>query len=87
MKAALLDAPAASGQGIYVRMVEIEADALTDRHLPQITSCDLPSKEYVWLPDDNPSNPYGGAFHSVAVIARREELRIQVEKEARAKKK
>jgi hypothetical protein len=82
MKAALLDAPAASGRGVYLRMVELESAAqLTDHHLPQITSCDLPSGEYVWLPDAANSY-YGGAFHSLAVLARREELRVEIEKEA-----
>lgn len=66
-RAALLDAPADSGRGVYLRMVECEGSELTDRHLATITACDLPAGRYVWLPSEDPRNThkpnqYGGAF-------------------------
>lgn len=54
--AARLDA-----QAIYQGMDTLDHPAqLTDRHLPQITACDLPAGLYQWVPDAR--NPYGGAF-------------------------
>lgn len=59
VKAALLDA-----QGIYLRMEELADESqLTDRHLPTITSCDLPAGKYQWIADVR--NPYGGSFFEV----------------------
>ena len=56
IKAALLDE-----QGIFLCIDElVDAGDLTDRHLPQITECDLPPNRYFWQADD--ANPYGGAF-------------------------
>jgi hypothetical protein len=56
IKAALLDE-----QGIFLCIDELtDAGQLTDRHLPAITECDLPSGRYFWKADD--TNPYGGAF-------------------------
>lgn len=59
LKAALLDE-----QGIFLRIDELDdAEALTERHLPQITDCDLPPGRYRWVPDpDDNANPYGGSF-------------------------
>lgn len=69
--AALLDAPASSGKGIYLRIEELaNAADLTDRHVPTVTECDLPSGRYRWIPTDNAGNPYGGAFWDVEVIAK-----------------
>lgn len=48
--------------GVYLGMVEVEEEALTARHLPQIASCDLAPLEYRWAPDADPKNPYGGRF-------------------------
>lgn len=59
IKAALLDE-----QGIFLRIDEVADEAaLTERHLPQITTCDLPPGRYRWIaqPDDK-TNPYGGSF-------------------------
>lgn len=59
IKAALLDE-----RGVYLRVDELASEAdLTPQHLPQITYCDLPAGEYVWLPDD--AGDYGGAFWPV----------------------
>lgn len=56
IRCALLDAA-----DVYVGMVDVDDPAdLTDRHLPQITACDLPGGEYRWQADAG--NPYGGAF-------------------------
>lgn len=72
IKAALLDE-----RGVYLRMDELEDLAqLTDRHLPSITSCDLPAGRYVWIADDRRRadgtsiNPYGGQFWEVAWLKR-----------------
>ncbi len=52
IKAALLDAPAASGRGKYLGMDELaDESALTENHVPEITECDLPPGLYVWEPD------------------------------------
>lgn len=65
IKAALLDE-----QGIFLRIDELKSkSALTDRHLPAITECDLPAGRYVWLADD--ANPYGGAFWPVPKLRSR----------------
>ena len=68
IKAALLDP-----RGVYLRMDELGSVAeLTERHLPQIRACDLPSGEYLWIPDDRarpdgaPANEYGGTFWPLA---------------------
>jgi hypothetical protein len=59
IKAALLDE-----QGIFLGIDELtDAGQLTDRHLPLITECDLPSGRYRWVPAEvTKNNPYGGAF-------------------------
>jgi hypothetical protein len=62
MKAALLDAPAASGKGVFLRMVEVAADELTDRHVPTIPECDLEPGRYVWVPNEDPRNTRPNAF-------------------------
>lgn len=68
IKAALLDAPASSGKGVYLRIDELPGEAaLTDRHVPQITECDLPANEYVWVPNDNDPP---GAFWPKAWVER-----------------
>ncbi|MCS7002800.1 MAG: hypothetical protein NZ518_08125 [Dehalococcoidia bacterium] len=43
VRCALLDE-----RDVYLGMVEVEEDRLTDRHLPEITDCDLPRGEYRW---------------------------------------
>jgi hypothetical protein len=51
IKAALLDAPASSGKGKFVRIETLkDASELTDRHVSAITECDLPEGRYVWVP-------------------------------------
>lgn len=72
IKAALLDE-----RGVYLRMDELEdLSELTDRHLPSITSCDLPAGRYVWIKDDRARadgsliNVYGGAFWEIAWLKR-----------------
>jgi hypothetical protein len=68
LKAALLDAPAASGKGVFVRIDTLASEAeLTDRHLPAIASCDLPAGRYVWIPGPGEA---GGQFVEQAVMAR-----------------
>lgn len=59
LKAALLDE-----QGIFLTIDTLKSKAqLTDRHLPQITHCDLPPGRYRWVPTpDDQTNPYGGQF-------------------------
>lgn len=52
-RCAVLDA-----NGVFVGMEEV--DNPTDRHLPQITECDLPPGEYVWHAHDG--NACGGEF-------------------------
>lgn len=68
IKAALLDE-----RGVYLRIVELASEAdLTDRHVPTITSCDLPAGRYRWITDNRkrpsgePMNPHGGAFWPLA---------------------
>lgn len=65
MRAALLDE-----NGVFLRMDEV--DTPTARHLPQITSCDLPPGRYKWIPGDNPE---GGQFVEVAWLERFEATR------------
>lgn len=56
IKAALLDE-----QGVFLRMDQVKSKAaLTARHVPSITECDLPPGKYKWVEDKE--NPYGGAF-------------------------
>ena len=74
MKAALLDAPAASGNGVYLRIDELASAAdLTDCHVPTITECDLPPGRYVWVPNADPRNvrpnKYGGEFVARELLA------------------
>lgn len=58
IKAALLDE-----NGVYLRMDTLNSYAeITERHLPTIMECDLPSDRYKWVPDTTGSNPYGGRF-------------------------
>lgn len=60
IKAALLNS-----EGVFERMDELgDASQLTPLHLPQISECDLPPGKYRWIADA--SNPYGGAFWSLA---------------------
>ena len=82
MKIALLTAPADSGKGVYLRMDE--TDAPGPCHLPTIAACDLTSGTHIWIPDSNPTNPYGGAFHSLAVIAQAREYERLIELEKKA---
>jgi hypothetical protein len=71
IKAALLDAQASSGKGVFLRIDEVEdASKLTDRHVPAITHCDLEPGVYVWIASDNPKNEYGGAFWATKILAR-----------------
>ena len=63
IRAALLDA-----RGVYQRIDTLASAAdLTPLHLPQITGCDLPAGEYVWIPADN---QFGGAFWPLAWLRR-----------------
>lgn len=56
INAALLDE-----HGVYLGMEQLEDESkLTARHLPSITSCDLPPGKYLWVPDER--NAFGGAF-------------------------
>jgi len=73
IKAALLDAPASSGKGVFVRMDELADEAaLTDRHVAAIKSCDLPADRYVWVPADvDERHPFGGEFVDKAVLEQR----------------
>lgn len=53
IKAALLDAAAASGKGKYIRIDELaDESALTENHVPEVTECDLPPGRYVWDPKE-----------------------------------
>jgi hypothetical protein len=70
-------------RGIYLRMDELEdASQLTERHLPQITFCDLPPGEYRWIADEK--NPEGGAFWPIKWLENREYWRRQAAIEALA---
>src|SRR5688572_14868512 len=64
MRAALLD-----DNDVFIRVEEVVEP--TNRHLPQITECDLPSGKYQWIADSN--NPYGGAFWPVKWLERVEQ--------------
>jgi hypothetical protein len=71
IRAALLDRPALSGQGIFLKIDEVaDESALTERHLPAVKECDLPPGQCVWVPTTNGANPYGGAFWFVSVLER-----------------
>jgi hypothetical protein len=79
IRAALLDE-----RGVYQGMDVLEdASALTERHLPQIVSCDLAPGRYVWIPDEKRGangllvNPYGGAFWEIAWLKRVAATRAQ----------
>lgn len=65
ISAALLDA-----EGNFLRMDSLTSEKdLTDRHLPQITSCDLPAGVYRWVPsEDRATFPQGGSFLPVRFI-------------------
>lgn len=58
-----------SPAGVFLRMDDVAQP--TDRHLPQITECDLPPGRYKWVPD--PENPSGGAFWEMRWLARIEQ--------------
>lgn len=74
IKAALLDAPAASGRGVFVRMDELaDQAALTACHVPQIEHCDLPPGAYIWVPDEK-NLVSGGAFWKKAWVEQAERL-------------
>ena len=69
IKAALLDAPAAGGTGVYLRMDELADESrLTERHVPTVTSCDRPAGQYRWIPD--PGNAFGGALWPISYLDR-----------------
>lgn len=77
IRAALLDEG-----GRFVRIDSLEsADALTPRHLPQITECDLPAGQYLWVAEPSVredgalANPYGGSFWCLAWLRRAAEDR------------
>ena len=77
IKAALLDAPAASGNGTFLRVDTLADDrALTDRHVPAITACDLPTGKYLWIPDAG--NPFGGAFWPINYLNRLAQDQVDV---------
>jgi hypothetical protein len=79
IKAALLDAPAAGGMGVYVRMDELpDATALTERHVPAVIVCDLPAGKYRWVPDATGRNPFGGAFWPLNYLNRLAQDQIDV---------
>jgi len=79
MKAALLDAPAATGRGVFLKMDE--TDTPGPCHVVTITSCDLPSGAYVWLPHGE--NIYGGEFFPLRTL----EIRAEYERLMRLEKK
>lgn len=57
---------------LFIGMVTVTDPAqLTDRHLPQITACDLAVGQYQWIKDDAPGNPFGGAFWHLTYLKRR----------------
>lgn len=75
--AALLDE-----NGIYLRMDYLEdMTQLTERHLPTITSCDLPPGKYKWIWQEQ-NNPYGGYFEDVGWRSRVDETRLKAEQES-----
>lgn len=54
IKAALLDAPASSGKGRFVRIDTLaDKSQLTANHVPSVTACDLEGGRYVWEPSKN----------------------------------
>lgn len=62
MRAALLD-----DTGVFIRIEDVQQP--TDRHLPKITSCDLPTGAYRWIPsDDLATFPQGGSFVPLVFI-------------------
>lgn len=63
-----------SPAGVFLRMDDVEEP--TERHLPQITECDLPPGRYKWVPD--PDNPFGGAFWEMRWLARVEQDKLDV---------
>ena len=73
IKAALLDAPAASGKGKYTGVIDElqDASALTENHVPEITECDLPPGRYVW-------DPKGKTFVDQATIDRRNKPSLEL---------
>jgi hypothetical protein len=77
IKAALLDK-----EGVYLRIDVLSSAAeITDRHLPQITECDLPPNRYKWIPDPTGKNTYGGSFSPLkSPIEPEEEKHKSVEK-------
>lgn len=58
IKAALLDK-----DDLYIRIDTLNSEAeLTDRHLPQITSCDLEPYRYKWIRSESEKTEFGGSF-------------------------
>jgi len=79
IRAVLLDAPAAGGMGVYLRVDELaDETALTERHVPAISACDLPPGKYRWVPDANPRNPFGGAFWPLNYLNRLAQDQVDV---------
>jgi hypothetical protein len=70
MKAALLDA-----DGVFQKIDDVPVP--TERHLPQITQCDLPAGKYKWIPD--PTSPSGGAFWPLKYLRRIEQDKLDVQ--------
>lgn len=63
IQAALLD-----DADVYLRMDELaDESALTPRHLPQITVCDLPPGQYKWIAG---AGEFGGAFWPLSWLER-----------------
>jgi len=53
----------------FIGMVTLANEGqLTDRHLRQITECDLPIGLYRWIADEG--NAYGGAFWPIKMLNR-----------------
>jgi hypothetical protein len=81
IKAALLDE-----RGIFLRMDEVADETqLTDRHVRSITSCDLPSGEYMWV--THTRNAFGGEFVSVAWLDSTEKTLRKASADASSKAK
>jgi hypothetical protein len=69
IKAALLDE-----SGVFLRMDELAGEGdLTDRHLPEVTECDLPPGLYRWIPSAELARfPQGGTFVPLRFIEEQE---------------
>ena len=71
VRAALLSAPAASGEGLFLRMEELDESELTECHLPTVDACDLPPNRYRWIPTGmygQVAAPYGGAMVEKRIV-------------------